>query len=233
MQQSRPVQRPATSGASIYPYMRRLLVVSFLFGLALVPQALAKGPIELCGPDACAQAFDEGPGLARLLGTTAPPTQVTMPPASPYYVVRFRDMGSQPLGFWIPAAGVFRETDAFNRTAMWTRPDADTAAAIAQASSGIAPYVPRANTVQIGGRTVARPRGWITLFGIGTPTTVVPNPHAWVPIWMWAREQSPWADGLTMIWISYSGPYLLRDGHVLQIPQRVASRVRHALPLSG
>ena len=85
----------------------------------------------------------------------------------------------------------------------------------------------------VGARAVQRPKGYLRLYTLGTPTSTRPNRHAWVQIWITAGT-SPWTNTAdSALWVSFAGPYLLRDGQVLRIPQALAFRIRHRLPLTG
>jgi hypothetical protein len=209
--------------------MRRLLLVVALT-LVLAPQAAAKGPVVLCGADRCAPLLDDGPGVSGLLAVTSQ-TPAQIPAPSPYYVVRFQDV-AQPLGFWVPASGVLQVGVAPTSSSAWVRPQPDLATLLAGAGTGLAPYTPHAELVTVGARAVAQPNGYLRLYTLGTPTAARPNRHAWVQIWITAGT-SPWTNTAgSALWVSFAGPYLLRDGQVLRIPQALAFRIRHRLPLT-
>jgi hypothetical protein len=215
--------------------MRRLLVLPLLLvavPLVLAPQAFAKGPVVLCGPSACAPLLDEGPGLTLLFSATSQ-TQVAVPSPSPYFAVKFRDLG-EPLAYWVPAAGALRFTSGSGTSPTWVRPQPELAgllSAAAAGTAGLVPYQPSVDWVVVGAKDVSRPSSYVRLYTIGTPTTARPNRHAWVRIWI-SIGLSPWADGDTaLMWISRSGPYLLRQGQVLEIPQGIAVQIRHGRPL--
>jgi len=210
--------------------MRRLLLVVALT-LVLAPQAAAKGPVVLCGADRCVPLLDEGPGVYGLLAVTSQ-TPARMPAPSTYYVVRFQD-ATQPLGFWVPSAGVLQVGVAPTSSPAWVHPQPDLATLLAGAGSALAPYRPHAELVTVGARAVQRPKGYLRLYTLGTPTSTRPNRHAWVQIWITAGT-SPWTNTAdSALWVSFAGPYLLRDGQVLRIPQALAFRIRHRLPLTG
>ena len=213
--------------------MRRLSLLPLfaLVGSALfvAPQAFAKGPVMLCGASACAPLLDEGPGLALLFSTTSG-KQLPVPPPTPYFVLEFRDVAQQPLAYWIPDAGALQFTGQIASPSTWVEPQPELAGMLAAASSGIVPYRPRAQWVMVGAKQVAKPESYFRLYAVGTPTSDRPNRHTWVRIWI-SAGLTPWANGL--MWISFSGPYLLRDGQLLRIPNRIAFQIRHRLPLTG
>jgi len=213
--------------------MRRLLlVVAFSFAFVLAPQAAAKGPVMLCGAHTCLPLVDEGPGISGLLAVGSQ-TPAQRPAPSPYYVIRFKD-ATQPLGFWVPGAGVLQVGVGTTSPAGWVQPRPDIATLLlAAAGTGLAPYTPHAEVVTVGAHEVARPNGYLRLYTLGTPTTARPNRHAWVQIWITAGT-SPWTNtAASTLWVSFAGPYLLRDGQVLRIPQALVFRIRHRLPLGG
>lgn len=215
--------------------MRRLLVLPLLLvavPLMLAQQAFAKGPVVLCGPSACAPLLDEGPGAALLFSATSQ-TQIAAPSPSPYYAVKFRDL-AEPLAYWVPAAGALRFSSLSGMSSAWVQPQPELAgllSAAAAGTAGLVPYAPSVDWVMVGAKTVSRPSSYVRLYTIGTPTTARPNRHAWVRIWI-SAGLSPWAEGDTaLMWISLSGPYLLRQGQVLEIPQSIAAQIRHGRPL--
>jgi hypothetical protein len=213
--------------------MRRLLlVVAFSFAFVLAPQAAAKGPVMLCGAQTCVPLVDEGPGISDLLAVGSQ-TPAQRPAPSPYYIVRFKDV-TQPLGFWVPRAGLLQVGVSTNSSSGWVQPQPDIATLLLTAAgTGLAPYTPHAEVVTVGAHQVAQPDGYLRLYTLGTPTTERPNRHAWVQIWITAAT-SPWTNtAASTLWVSFAGPYLLRDGQVLRIPQSLAFRIRHRLPLGG
>jgi hypothetical protein len=214
-------------------HMRRLLlVVALASAVVFAPQAAAKGPVMLCGARACAPLVDEGPAVSGLLAVGSQ-TPAQRPAPSPYYIVRFKD-ATQPLGFWVPGARVLQVGASTTSSPGWVQPQPDMATLLlAAADTGLAPYTPHAEVVTVGAHEVARPRGYLRLYTLGTPTTERPDRHAWVQIWITAGT-SPWTNTAdSSLWVSFAGPYLLRDGQVLRIPQALALRIRHRLPLTG
>jgi hypothetical protein len=213
--------------------MRRLLlVVAFCFAFVLAPSAAAKGPVMLCGTHTCVPLVDEGPGISNLFAVGSQ-TPAQRPAPSPYYIIRFKDV-TQPLGFWVPSAGLLQVGVFTNFSAGWVQPQPDIATLLLEATgTGLAPYTPRAQVVTVGAHEVPRPNGYLRLYTLGTPTTDRPNRHAWVQIWITAAP-SPWTNApASTLWVSFAGPYLLRDGQVLRIPQALAFRIRQRLPLGG
>src|SRR4051812_32020935 len=67
----------------------KLLIVAAAVALLFAPSALAKGPFQICGADACAQLAPETTPPVRVFGLPASTPRVAPPAPAPYYVIRF------------------------------------------------------------------------------------------------------------------------------------------------
>lgn len=204
--------------------MRGVYMVATLAAAAavLAPSAAAKGPIQLCGPEACSTFAEEG-ALPRLLVASSRPGSM---PLRPYYVVRFRDLGG-PLAYWVPASGLLRWGQQLEG---WRRPSAETAATLAAAAGGLRPHAPpRVADVIVDGRKLRRGAEFLRLlFTAGVPAAA-PR-AAWLEVFLFGVE-SPWTDGLGSVWVSRSGAYLRRGAETFRVSPAFATSVRDGLPL--
>jgi hypothetical protein len=82
-----------------------------------------------------------------------------------------------------------------------------------------------------GYRKVEDPRGWLSLYSIGSPVASAPRAGGWVRIFALSNLNSPWSDGRNELSVSRKGAYLRRDGQLVSIPADTAERIRARLPL--
>jgi hypothetical protein len=204
-------------------------IAAAFFGVA--PQALAKGPINLCGANGCAAVGTETSSVRWLAGEYVHHVSPVAP--SPYFKLVLASYSS-PVGYWIPSSSVLRLSQSQGGPAMWFKPRFDEAATLTQAAASLRPFAtPRRATVAVNNTIVRQSSTYLRLFTIGAPVATWPGARGWLPIYMWGSD-TPWTDGLNFMSISRAGSFLKRgDGDVVKIPARVADRIRHRLPLSA
>jgi hypothetical protein len=206
--------------------MRRTLLAALALACIFVPQASAKGPIAVCGPNACVTLGDE----TAIQWWASDDAAVAPPAPAAFFKLRFAAHQSDPLAYWVPSAGLLR-TGARAGGPVWFRPSAEEAALLTQAIASVRPFAaPTRANVTVNYQSV--PRGdwtYLRLFTVGTPVTTADVRH-WLPVDMWGPD-SPWTKCVDCLLISRSGAYLKRSADLLSIPPRTADRVRHRLPL--
>jgi len=211
--------------------MRVMLVLAAaLAGLAVVPSALAKGPFQICGADACAQLAPETSPPVRIFGLQ-PSIPRTAPPApAPYFVIRFADVGGA-LGYWIPSVSKLRLVSQ-SGIGGWVTPLPDETALLVEKTAGLVPYPPPTRYkayVQL--EPVKRPAGYLRLLTMGTPVASTPHVSDWLIVWFGAGT-TPWTDYTSMLYVSKTGSFLKReDGTILRIPAGTAKKIRARQPL--
>jgi hypothetical protein len=212
--------------------MRGLVRIVAILGAAgavaaFPPAAAAKGSLQVCGASACAPlAQGEQTALYFTVGDTPPLAPAT---PAPYYEIRFVDHPGT-LAYWIPSAHALRFSQGSG--VFWTATTADQEAALTQATQGLAPHAaPTRVFATVDSITVKHPRGWLTLYTIGTPVAGAPG-GAWLAIFVSGPAPSPWTDGGDTFLISRRGAYLERDGQFVRISAAVARRIRARLPLA-
>jgi hypothetical protein len=213
--------------------VRRFLVVVAV-ALAVAPQVLAKGPINLCGVGGCAPVGTAETSPVRWLASEYPVHGAPVAPASFFKLQRDASGSSGLIGYWIPSGSVLRLSESQGGPAVWLRPSFDEAAALTKAAETLRPFAaPKHATVAVNNVIVRRSSTYFRLFTIGVPVATWRGANGWLPIYMWGSE-TPWTDGLNFMSISRNGPFLKRsDGDVVKIPARVAARIRHRLPLTS
>lgn len=205
------------------------LVLVAVAGLALAAVAAAKGPVQVCGAGRCATIGDERAVPIPLVVTAA--TRLLPPVApAPYYVIRYAEVGGA-LGYWIPSAGLVRIRT--QDRAAWLTPSRAQAARLRRVTRGLAPRAAPAQfeTVEVDYGKVEDPRGYMTLYSIGTPVAAAPDAGGWARIFAFSNRDTPWSDGTNKLAIARRGPYLRRDGQIVLITGDVADRIRARLPL--
>ena len=209
--------------------MRKLLVVASV-ALALAPQALAKGPISLCGVDGCAPVGTVETSPVPRLGEDA----IQIAPVAPVPFFKLQLDGiSGLIGYWIPSGSVLRLSETQGGPAIWLQPRVDEVAALVKAAETLRPFAaPKRATVAVNNTIVLHSSTYLRLFTIGVPVATWSGANGWLPIYIWGSD-TPWTDGLNFMSISRNRSFLKRaDGDVVKIPARVADRIRHRLPLA-
>jgi hypothetical protein len=208
--------------------MRAALVTAVAAACIVVPQASAKGPLALCGPNACVTLAGE---TAVNWSPPADGSHATPSAPAPFLKLRFADHEGAPLAYWVPSAGLLR-TAPFIGAPVWFKPTDEDAALLTQTATSLRPFAaPTRVNVTVNFRTV--PRGdlsYLRLFTMGTPVAAA-STRGWLPVDM-AGPETPWTRCYDCLWVSRTGAWLKRsDGTLLSIPSRIAYLVRHRLPL--
>lgn len=221
--------------------MRSLVrIVSILVAAGVMagfpPAAAAKGTLEICGASACA-TLAEGEQAVPFFGAWDGTVVAPSAPA-PYYELRQADTPGL-IGYWVPSAHALRLTPGGggvsgpNGGGVWTATTAAQTAMLVQATQALAPHAAPAKVyATVNGVTVRHPRGWLSLYTIGTPASGAPGGTAWLSIYLGGARPSPWTDGADTFLVSRRGPYLERDGRFLRIPAALAKKVRARKPLA-
>lgn len=209
--------------------MRKFLVIISV-ALAITPQALAKGPISLCGVGGCALVGTVETSPVRWLASEYAGHVAPVAPA-PFFKLQTGGY-SGLIGYWIPSGSVLRLSQQQGGPALWFQPRFGEVAALTQAAATLQPFpAPKRATVAVNNTIVRHSASYLRLFTIGVPVATWTGAKGWLPIYMWGSE-TPWTDGLNFMSISKAGSFLKRgDGDILKIPARVADRIRHRLPL--
>jgi hypothetical protein len=218
--------------------MRRVTVLALVAAAAivLVPRALAKGPVLICGATGCAPLGDEQ-SIRRWLPGYYPRTARVAPALpSSYCVIRFAEYGGT-LAYWIPGGGVLRVGSG--RIVFWARPHPDDLTALQTATAELEPYAaPRAARAAVDAdpgksvemRSVRGGDTYLRLYSLGQPVARANGPSSWLQIWVMGAP-TPWTDGQNSLWISRRGALLLRDGTIVRIPISIAGQIRERAPL--
>jgi hypothetical protein len=204
-----------------------LVVISLAFAIA--PQALAKGPIILCGAGLCAPVGTAETTPVRWLGEDDGHVAPVAP--APFFKLQL-DGISGLIGYWIPSSSVLRLSKSQGGPAVWLQPRFDEVAALTQAAETLRPFAaPKRATVAVNNVIVRQSSTYLRLFTLGVPVATWTGANGWLPIYIWGAE-TPWTDGLNFMSISRAGSFLKRgDGDVVEVPARIADRIRHRLPL--
>lgn len=205
--------------------MTRWFAIAALCACIFVPQASAKGPIELCGANRCVQVGSEQSGLwwsseHELRGAPVAP--------APFLRLRFADIPGT-LAYWIPEDGVVR-TAPQGGAGVWVRPTTDQVKLLTQAGATLRAFAaPKRATVTVGYRDV--PRGgstYLRLFTMGVPVAGASGARGWTRVLIWTGD-TPWSYGM---WVSRAGAFLKRADAVVRISSALAERIRNRLPLT-
>jgi hypothetical protein len=209
--------------------VRSIVLIACVAALAAAPQALAKGPLTLCGSSGCAPLGAEGsagPMIPLSAGTGARLAPVA---PAPFYRISFAAHGGT-LAYWIPSAHVLRVIEG--GLPAWIAPGPDAEALLGGVASTVAPYAaPKTANALVGRRQAAGGSTYLDVYTIGTRTLRWPRTVVWVPINVIDGSLTPWTDGANSLWISRKGGYLRRDGTVAKIPAAVADRIRARVSL--
>jgi hypothetical protein len=206
--------------------MLRWIAVASAFACLLVPQASAKGPVVLCGASGCRDLGSEP--FFRWL-PSAYTVHVRPAAPGPFYKLR---IGDYSLAYWVPSTGVLRVSDG-EGPATWVRPRPIDLALLREVSSGLQPFPTptRADAmvdfvdVRHGSATYLR------LFTMGRLARGSVRVNSWLDIGIFGGD-TPWTDGQYWMWVAKNGPYVRHvDGDVMRVSPRIASRIRHRLPL--
>jgi hypothetical protein len=212
--------------------MRRILIVGALalVGLSLqTGSAWAKGPVQICGANACARLGSEADSAVGFWSQNGRP-RVSPAAPGPFFSIRFAEMPGSPLAYWIPNANVLRV--GYER-ALWVRPSIAEAQTLHSLTKGLQPKSPpRSVTVGVNVEPVEGDLSYLRLYTIGTVTQNAANSGGWLKLLIFGTP-TPWTDGRNFIWISRRGSFLRRDGQIVAIPDAIATRVRARLPLTG
>ncbi len=210
--------------------MLKSLLAAAAVALALAPQALAKGPLVLCGVSACASLGTEADPSVRWW-PDAYVTHVPRAVPAPFLKLRFSRYGDA-LGYWVPSAGLLRLSPS-ESPARWVQPSPEESALLMQATSGLRPFAaPNRVGVLVDFQPVERGSStYLRLFTTGVPVATPVGAKGWLEIHMGGAE-TPWTDGRTSMWISRVGSFLRHgDGDVVKIVAPLADKVRRRLPL--
>jgi hypothetical protein len=173
------------------------VAVTFVFMLALVPDAEAKGPVtslRVCGAAGCASVpvprLLKGPlGVDWLVGRVRAAT--TDPPPAPFYRLRAGMPGGGGFTiYYLPGGEMLRDQD-------WVILRPRMAAEIDAAVAGMRPIVPSLSSVRIGDRQIADPSPYAPLLRAlpAAPGAVSPDVTRSVGIFLTTREPTPWGLG--------------------------------------
>jgi hypothetical protein len=205
----------------------KCLGIVAVLACSFVAQASAKGPILLCGTGGCVPLGSEGIGLGFLREDRSHAAAVG---PAPFFRLRFGDRGGS-LAYWVPGAGVMR-TGLQSGYGVWEQLQPEESALLTRTATTLRPYVaPRRARVTVGNYDVRRGAStYFRLYAMGAPVSSVVGVKGWIRLSIWAGD-SPWT---ATMWISSDKSFLDRGGdQIVRLPPRVASLIRHRLPLPG
>jgi len=208
--------------------LRRLLIalVTLAAALAVVPEALAKGPVTslaVCGSDGCASIAVpsrlKGPlGLEQLMMTGRAASETPTP--APFYRLRigYGEGGALTL-YYLRGGVVLRDQN-------WVVLSPRLGRAIDAAVAGQRPIVPELSSVRIDGHLVADPRAYAPLLRPlpMSPGTVDANVTGAVGIYVTTTTASPWGLG-RVVFVLYDPRTRLVDiGGAVRVPPAAVRR---------
>ena len=162
--------------------MRRVLMIGMLvlFASALhAASAAAKGPVEICGADACARLGSEADSVVGFWGQAGRPRVGPAFPA-PFFSIRFSDLPGSPLAYWVPAANLLR---VGYQGATWVRPSVAEVAVLRAKTKGMRPRSqPRSVTVGVDVEPVRGDLSYLRLYTIGTVTASAAGNGGWLKL---------------------------------------------------
>ncbi len=212
--------------------MRRWLAIVGVLACVVVPQASAKGPVSVCGVDACAQVGTVESSVRWWGGAYDSHVRTAAP--APFFALRFGSVYEDPVAYWVPSAGALRVQSQAG-PAIWVQPSSDDVAALEQATASLQPFAaPQRPSVAVDGYPVRRSQAtYMRLFTAGTLVARAVGAKGWLAVDFRGGE-TPWTDAYAWLWVSRTGRYLKHpDGDVVRIPLRLAQRIRLRLPLTG
>lgn len=187
--------------------------------LVAAPAAPAKGPVELCGRNACVPLAEAG----AFAPFVQPGTPRAWAAPDRFYLIRW---GHGLLGYWVPAAGVLRLAQP---PIAWRTPAPETASLLADAGRGLEPFpAPRSARVVVEGKSIWRATGFLRAL-YGGVALELRTRTAWVEVFVFGAT-SPWTDGLSSVWVSREGSLLRRGSRTYRIAPTLAERIRDSRP---
>jgi hypothetical protein len=114
-------------------------------------------------------------------------------------------------------------------SAYWRRTAAAEAKLFNSLTDALKPYpVPRITRATVGGRRVANPSSYLSLYRLKKTGCRYPVNADWKRIRLHAATSSPWTDAAAVLSYAPKTRTLERDGELLRLPKTVARAVRTA-----
>jgi len=208
--------------------LRRLLIalVTLAAALAVVPEALAKGPVtslEVCGSDGCASIAVpsrlKGPlGLEQLMMTGRAASETPTP--APFYLLRIGYGEGGALTLYYVGGGVMLRDQEWVVLGPWLTRAIDAAVARQR------PIVPELASVRIDGRRVADPQAYAPLLRPlpASSGTVDANVTGSVGIYVRTTTASPWVLGRVVFALYDPRTRLVDIGGAVRVPPAAVRR---------
>ena len=196
----------------------RVVLLAAAIALVLPAAAAAKelSAATVCGAKGCTTFQRPSMDIASGGdGVTEP-----APAAAPYYTVKLTvdEQGHRESWtvFYVPGADMVVYRDEVGRTAFETL-SGDAQRAYHRYTEGIAPYAaPTITRVTVGGKRVADPQSYLSLFTARAAGEAYPAAADFVPIALHASRPSPWTDGRYLMFSASTGS-LERGTSVVQL----------------
>jgi hypothetical protein len=92
--------------------------------------------------------------------------------------------------------------------------------------------LPTVTRVVVGRRIAEETGSYLRLLRGGVPAATFDSP-GWIPVRLTSQKPSPWTNDTTLLEVSRTGAWLVRDGWIYRIAPELAERVRRGRSLTA